>query len=454
METSLRDYQQTIYDNVKHRFVVGNKRVLVVAPCGAGKSYLFAAMTERASSKGNVLILCHRRELIKQHKELFSDLGILSSNIRIESVFTEVNHLGEYPTPSMIIVDEAHLSRADSWQKVLSYYNTYMVGFSGTPCRLDNKPLGDIYEYMVEGPTVSWLILNKYLAPYKYYAPMTVDTDNITVRAGDYSIVELDKLMRDRVIYGNVIENYKKYANGLKTIVYCTSIKHAQEVASVFIENGFSAASIDSTVENAERDQIMEDFRNGKITVLCNCGIISEGISIPDCTCCMLLRPTESLALNTQQSMRCMRYRPGKTAIIIDCVGNYVRHGLPDTRHEWSLTVPPKKRKIMDEKCNFTIRVCQKCFRPFKTADKCPWCGAEYVLNKKEIEAREEVRLAEIKAAEIERIEAEKKRERMEQGMCKTQDDLIKLFVSRGMNPRAAWYRATMIIKGRNVKRC
>lgn len=446
----LREYQKNIYDKVRDCFVDGKKRVLVVAPCGAGKSYLFAAMTERASSKGAVLILCHRRELIDQHKQLFSDLGITSNNIRIESVFTEVNHLGEYPTPSMIVVDEAHLSRADSWQRVLSYYNTYTVGFSGTPCRLDNKPLGDLYEVMVETVDVAWLIEHKYLSPYKYYAPMTVDTDNITVRAGDYSVVELDALMRDRVIYGNVIENYKKYANGLKTIVYCTSIKHAQEVASVFVENGFSAASIDSTVENSSRSQIMKDFRSGKITVLCNCGIISEGISIPDCTCVMLLRPTESLALNTQQAMRCMRYRPGKTAIIIDCVGNYARHGLPDTKHEWSLTVPPKKRRVMDEKCNFTIRVCQKCFRPFKTADKCPWCGAAYVLDKKEIEARKEVELAEIKAAEIARIEEQKKRERMEQGMCKTQGELERLFISRGMSRQAAWYRASMIMRARN----
>lgn len=449
MKLNLRPYQQNIYDRVRDCFASGKKRVLVVAPCGAGKSYLFAAMTERASQKGRVLILCHRRELIKQHKYLFSELGILSDNIRIESVFTEVNHLGENSTPSMIIVDEAHLSRAASWQTVINYYDTYTVGFSGTPCRLDNKPLGDLYDVMVESVSVSWLIQNKYLSPYRYYAPMTVDTENVTVRAGDYSIVEIDEIMRDRVIYGNVIENYKRYADGMKTIVYCTSIKHAQEVAAVFSANGYSAASIDSTVESRERDEIMDKFRSGEITVLCNCGIISEGISIPDCSCCILLRPTESLALHTQQSMRCMRYRPDKTAIIIDCVGNYVRHGLPDTDHEWSLTTPPKKRRVIDEKCNFTIRVCQKCFRPFKTADTCPWCGAAYVLDKKEIQSREEVRLAEIKEAEIERIQEQKKRERMEQGMCKTQDELVRLFISRGMKPNAAWFRAKMIMNGR-----
>ena len=450
----LRDYQHTLYKQVYNQFLCGKKRVLVVAPCGAGKSFLFAAMAESATKRGNtVLILCHRHELIEQHKQLFADLGISTDNIRIESIFTEVNHLGEHGTPNLIIVDEAHLSKANSWQKTLEYYNTFVVGFSGTPTRLDNKPLGDIYEVMVESVSVKWLIEHHYLAPYDYIAPMSVDTDNLTVNCGDYSIVDLDRLMCDRVIYGNVIENYKKFADNEKTIVYCTSIKHAREVAQSFRNAGYSAESIDSSIESKRRDRVMDDFRNGKITILCNCGIISEGISITDCAVCILLRPTQSLALHTQQSMRCMRYAPNKVAKIIDCVGNYVRHGLPDTEHDWSLTEMPKKRKVMDEQCNYTIRVCQECFRPFKTADVCPWCGAEYHLDPKEIKAREEVELQRITAEKMAEIEAQKKQARMEQGRCQTFEELRDLFVSRGAKWGAACYRARIIIESRQNKK-
>ena len=81
----------------------------------------------------------------------------------------------------------------------------------------------------------------------------------------------------------------------------------------------------------------MNAFKRGEITVLCNIGIVSEGVSIDEVTCCMLLRPTESVALGVQQMMRCMRYLPGKTAKIIDFVGNYTRIGLPDDDREWSL---------------------------------------------------------------------------------------------------------------------
>lgn len=447
----LREYQSEIYNGVIREFLNGHKRVLVVAPCGAGKSFLFAAMCAGAAQKNNsVLVLAHRHELIDQHVALFEKLSIPMDNIRIESVFTEVHHLGEHGKPSLIVVDEAHLSHAKSWQKIIEYYDTYVIGFSGTPCRLDGKPLGDIYETMVESVSVAWLIDNHYLAPYKYYAPMTVDTSGLSVVCGDYKAVDLDKLMRDRKIYGDVIENYRKFANGLKTIVYCTSIKHAQDVAAEFNANGFRAESIDSTVNTKERARTMDAFRRGDITILCNCGIISEGISIDDCAAVMLLRPTESLALNTQQSMRCMRYAPNKTAVIIDCVGNYVRHGLPDTEHEWSLSAAPKKRRVIDEKCNLTIRVCGKCFRPFKTANICPWCGAKYELAREEISARRDVELQEIRAAEMERISEEKRRLRIEQGKCKTVDELVNLFVSRGASRGAAWYRAKMIINGRN----
>ena len=450
----LRDYQHTLYKQVYNQFLCGKKRVLVVAPCGAGKSFLFAAMAESAIKRGNtVLILCHRHELIEQHKQLFADLGISTDGIRIESIFTEVNHLGEHGTPNLIIVDEAHLSKANSWQKTLEYYNTFVVGFSGTPTRLDNKPLGDIYEVMVESVSVKWLIEHHYLAPYDYIAPMSVETDNLTVNCGDYSIVDLDCLMCDRVIYGNVIENYKKYANNEKTIVYCTSIKHAREVAETFRNAGYTAESIDSSIESKRRDRVMEDFRNGKITILCNCGIISEGISITDCAVCILLRPTQSLALHTQQSMRCMRYAPNKVAKIIDCVGNYVRHGLPDTEHDWSLTEMPKKRRVMDEQCNYTIRVCQTCFRPFKTADVCPWCGAEYHLDPKEIKAREEVELQRITAEKMAEIEQQKKQARMEQGRCQTFEELRDLFIARGAKWGAACYRARIIIESRKNKK-
>ena len=104
-----------------------------------------------------------------------------------------------------------------------------------------------------------------------------------------------------------------------------------------FAEAGIKAAHIDGETSAYERQRIIDDFRAGNIKILCNVDLISEGFDVPDCSCVIMLRPTQSLVLYTQQSMRCMRYQPHKRAVIIDHVGNYTRFGMPDADRAWKL---------------------------------------------------------------------------------------------------------------------
>ena len=439
----LRDYQIDLLSKTVEAFKQGFHRPLVVAPCGAGKSYLFAEMIRRTD--GEVLVLTHRQELKQQHEKLLRDLNI--TNARVSMILTEANRLGTYPTPKLIVADEAHLSRSNSWVKVIEYYNTYTVGLSATPCRMDGKPLSSVYDVLIEGVDVKWLIENKRLAPYEYYAPTLVDTSNLRVQCGDYVISDLEQLMNERAIYGNVIENYRKYAQGERTIVYCVSVKHAERTCESFNNAGIRSAFLSANTPSKERQKIMDDFRNGVITVLCNVGIISEGISIDEVTCCMLLRPTESIALGIQQMMRCMRYKPGKTAIIVDCVSNFLRVGLPDDDRNWSLTDTVTKRKQMNENGDFYIRCCPECFLTFKTSDVCPYCGAEYPLHPREIKAHEEIELARITAEEVEKVEKVKRAARIEQGRANSFEELVKLGRSRGYKNPAFW--ASQVLRGR-----
>ena len=440
---TLRDYQIHLLCKTVEAFERGFHRPLVVAPCGAGKSYIFAEMIRR--TKGEVLVLTHRQELKQQHEELLRGLGI--TNARVSMILTEANRLGKYPTPKLIITDEAHLSRSNSWVKVLEYYNTYTVGLTATPIRLDGRPLGDIYDILVSGVDTKWLIENGRLAPYEYYAPTLVDTTNLATRYGDYVVSDLEKIMNERAIYGNVIETYKKYAPGERSICYCVSVTHARATADAFNSAGISAEFIHSGTPTGRRKEIMEDFRNGKILVLVNVGIISEGISIDEVTCCMLLRPTESIALGIQQMMRCMRYMPGKTAKILDFVGNFTRIGTPDEEHSWSLNDTPPRKKAIDENGNFYIRCCPECFLTFATAPKCPYCGADYPLHPREIQAHEEIELKRITLEETERIEKEKKAARIEQGKAQSFEELVRLGRSRGYKNPAYW--AAKVMRGR-----
>lgn len=439
----LRPYQLDLFQKTQAAFMQGHRRPVVVAPCGAGKSYLFAEMVRK--TRGEALVLTHRQELKEQHERLFRNLGI--ENVRVAMILTEANRLGEYPTPALIVADEAHLSRSNSWMKVIQHYDTWTVGMTATPVRLDGKPLGDVFDTMVEGVDVRWLIDHQNLAPYEYYAPTAIETDGLRTVAGDYVVSDLEKLMNERAIYGDVIKTYRRFAPRERAIAYCVSVSHARLVSEAFDSAGIRAEAISAGTLPRRRQEIMEAFRRGDITVLCNVGIISEGVSIDEVTCCMLLRPTESVALGIQQMMRCMRYLPGKTAKIIDFVGNYTRIGLPDDERMWSLGEPLKRKPRTDGNGDFYIRSCPECYMTFKTAPICPFCGTEYPLHPREIKAREEIELKRITAEEMARVEAEKKKARMEQGRAQTFEELVAIGKAKGYKNPAYW--ATQVMRGR-----
>ena len=439
----LRDYQTELLNKIFFSFREGYRRPLVVAPCGAGKSYLFVELIKR--TRGEALILTHRQELKEQHERLMEELG--AKNARVAMILTEANRLGQYRTPELIVTDEAHLSRSNSWMKVINYYNTYTVGFTATPVRLDGKPLGDIFDTLITGVDARWLIENRRLAPYEYYAPTLIDTTGLRTVAGDYVVSDLERLMNERAIYGDVIDSYFRIAPGERSICYCVSVNHAKETAQAFNDAGIRAEYLSAGTPTRQRKAVMEAFREGRFTVLCNVGIIAEGISIPEVSCCMLLRATESVALAVQSQSRCLRYLPGKTAKILDFVGNYLRVGLPDDDREWSLDKPVRKRRDMDENGNFYIRCCPECYMTFPTAPICPFCGTEYPLHPREIQAKQDIKLQRITAEEAARVEEAKKKSRIEQGRANTFEELVRLGKQRGYKNPAYW--AAQVMRGR-----
>lgn len=438
----LREYQQNLLARIFSSIAGGHRRPLVVAPCGAGKSYIFAELARR--TRGEVLVLVHRNELKQQHMELFDSLDI---SARVETYQTEYRRLGSNPRPRLLIVDEAHLSRSQTWQQIIEYYDTYTTGFSATPVRMDGLPLGDIFNDLITGVDTRWLIEHHYLAPYEYYAPMTVDTSEVRVSCGDYVISDLEQLMTERCIYGDIVENYHRFAAGERTIAYCVSVRHARSVAEAFRAAGIRAEALSAETPARERKRIIDGFRAGEITILCNCTLLSEGISINEVSCVMLLRPTESVALGIQQMMRCMRYLPGKTAKIVDMVGNYLRVGLPDEEREWSLSEPVRKRRELSPEGNYYIRTCPECYMVFPTAPVCPFCGTKYPLSPREIQAQKDIELARITAEEAERVAEAKRKSRIEQGRAATFEELVRLGKQRGYKNPAFW--AAQVMRGR-----
>jgi superfamily II DNA or RNA helicase len=395
-------------------------------------------------AKGNVLVLAHRHTLISQHKELLESLGVLTNKVRVESVFTEANRLDEYkPTDvDLIIIDEAHLSEAKSYRKVCEYYNCRRVLFTATPARLDGKPL-TLADTLITGITANELIKMGAISDYDYYAPdLNINTDNVDMVAGEYNNGQLSELMCQSAIYGDILKYYCTLGENRQAIAYCTSVKHSEQTAKMFNDNGISAVSIDGSMSQKERNKKMDMFRNGKVQILCNCNLISEGVTLPNASVALLLRPTMSLPLFIQQACRVLTPVEGKRSIIIDYVNNVQRHGLPTDNHEWSLSKSVEKRKQHNDDGTLSIRQCSECFRCFKTANKCPYCGYEYEVKGRELKAVKEVELKKIEATEKAEQEKQKKLARMEVGQCRTIADLQKIAKERGYAPGWVWQMA------------
>jgi flagellar biosynthesis/type III secretory pathway protein FliH len=142
-----------------------------------------------------------------------------------------------------------------------------------------------------------------------------------------------------------------------------------------------------------------------------------------------------------------MRYQTNKTATIIDCVGNYSRNPLPDAEVEWSLTQSVKKKSRINTEGDFFIRTCPKCYKVFKTAPVCPYCGEVYPLHPREIKAHEDIELSRIRAEEAERAQEERKKARIEQGMAQSFEALIALGRAKGYKNPAYW--AQQVMRGR-----
>ena len=434
----LRPYQSELVEELRAAWREGYKAPCIVLPCGGGKSVILAETARRTAANGKrVLFLVHRRELVEQIVRTFIGWGVDMRLCDVMMVQTASRRIAKLKKPALIMTDENHHSSAQSYKKIYERFSDVLrVGVTATPVRLGGEGLGDINDKLIIGISAKQLIKNKCLSPYDYYAPDICDLTGIRTRMGEYLASDIERAMTKNAVFGDVIAYYRKLADGKKAICYCAGVKHSKAMAESFSAAGIPAAHIDGETEKNELSPIISDFRCGRIQILCNVDLISEGFDVPDCECAILLRPTKSLTLYIQQAMRCMRYRENKRAVIIDHVGNYARFGLPDDDREWSLEKNPKKLR---EQCDeIKVKMCPECFLTFSPPDNsekiiCPHCG--HVFEKKERRGLEE------KSAELHKIEGFKLRFDKPEN-CHSYDELLEYAKQHGYKRGWAYYKA------------
>ncbi len=363
-DTTLRQYQK---DNKEKIYEVWETKrsVMLQMPTGTGKTRLFSSIIkdiESYSDSNNVdisiLVMVHRMELIDQivktlltHYNLKS--GVIQAGYRqspelclqVASVQTLSRRLEKWAEKrfDFIIVDEAHHVPAESYIKIINAFpDAKILGVTATPYRLNGEGFTDIFDELIVSPSVKEFIDMGVLSKYDYYSvrpnsEIQRELDKIRIyQGGDYTDADMTRVCDNDHIRAQVVETYLKYAKGKKGIIYTINKEHNYNLCCDFRRNGIRTVAIDSNTPTEIRLKYIDDFKNGKIDIICNVNIFSEGFDCPDIEFIQLARPTQSLSMYLQQVGRGLRIAKGKEkCLFLDNVGLYNRFGFPSAKRKW-----------------------------------------------------------------------------------------------------------------------
>lgn len=451
----LRPYQAIAMADIQNAYRSGKRAPLLCSPTGSGKSAMTKYMLGRTRKR--VLYLCHRAELMDMVCDDLAAEGIAhgvigpghgaplrhTHQISVGMMQTVSRRLDKLPAFDWVISDEAHLAMAPTWLKILQHFKgAWHLGMSATPCRLDGKGLGEFYDQIVYGPSVRELTDRGYLSPCRVFAPAN-DVALVKKSGSDFNMDDAARLLDKAAITGSAVAQLRKLAPGRRAIVFCCTREHADHVAEQFRAEGFAAANIDGSMTAAQRAQRLADFRTGRLTVLTNVELLTTGFDCPQIEVGIFLRPTQSLALYLQMVGRILRIAPGKAdAVLLDHVGNVLRHGMPDEAREWTLEGRAKRSAPPP------VRQCPKCYAAFRPAPKCPACTFVFpVVARARATAERDGDLTELSgdeaAARLRRLRDAPLKELLK--AAKTREALEEIRKARGYHP--AWTARMLAFK-------
>lgn len=413
MTFKLRPYQSETITNILDSMRRGNKRIIVQQPPRTGKTVIMAEIARKTTSKGNrVMFIIHRKEVLAQAKTTFRKQDVNMNLATMGMVQTLTRRVNKLTEPQLILIDEAHHALAKSYQRILQVFpEAYILYFTATPIRTGHDQLDQIADDIIVGKSIKWLTQHGFLAPFKYYGLGDIDRSKLRKAHGDYSSDSMDEAISHQ-IYGHIVQQYQRLANGKQAVVYCHSIESAKKVTEQFTQAGITAAEIDGDTDSKVRDRLVQKFRDQQLTILANVNLFTEGVDLPNVDCVIMARPTSSLALYLQFSMRCLNPREGKTAIIIDHVDNFLNFGLPNNDWDWNEAIKTRdKRKQPKQDNGPAICQCKFCFGAFYRKEMqdscCPLCGHRLDPEKKDY------KIVNVDLQEIKENQAIKRRKQM-----------------------------------------
>lgn len=397
----LRPYQKDSVEKSRKSLTQGNRRVLIQAATGAGKTITACEIIRLAKEKGSrVWFLAPRRELVTQAHQELADYGVESSiymaginfsysRVVVASIDTIASRydINELPETDLVIVDEAHLFLSPKRLELLNKWSekAIVLGLTATPARPNGQGLGVFYDDLQLSWTIEQLIRSGYLVSPRYFAPSKPDLTAVKVgrQTREYNEKQLNTVMNQPELIGDIVDNWFKLAAWKSTVVFCCSKAHSRAVCQEFLDKGVSAEHVDADTPQDERAEIFARVKSGETKVLCNVFIASYGLNIPTLEVAVIARPTKSLILYMQIIGRVLRPSEGKTeALIIDHSGCIEEHGFVEDVTGWSLEgddISERVAKAKEEAGTPKEITCFECLTVFSGQRECPSCGHQMI---------------------------------------------------------------------------
>ncbi len=377
----------------------GHKATVLQAPTGAGKtiigSFFVSKMLEHASWR--TLVLAHRREIIDQTAEKLRlmDLptGVImagrkadfSRSVQVASVDTLDSWVRrqhcDWPTADMLWIDEAHRAMGARYQRIIAEYmarGAVLLGTTATPIRTDGVGLGRSFEHMVRTPDIPWMIENGFLVPIQYKVGLIPDVKGVKIAGdGDYDARQLQAVVDQKMLVGNIVEQWLKHAQGRPTMVFAAGVQHSIHVMESFKAAGIRCAHIDADTKLEERAMVKAGIESGAIQVITNAAVYVEGTDIPPISCVVIAQPTKSISKYKQMGGRGMRTSPGKDdLLVLDHAGVVYRHGRLEMEFDWVLTqgremMEKHAKQLGKQRVDFHCPECDTIY----SGPTCPKCG-------------------------------------------------------------------------------
>jgi DNA repair protein RadD len=428
---TLRPRQLQALTDLRQAYATGARAPILVAPTGFGKTAAAVEIVRNAVAKGRrVWFLAHLEEILDDTTErlLAADISFgqirsgrsvdYSSPVQVVMVQTAVSRLNELPWPDLIIIDECHLAVADSYVKVINAVGRpLLMGLTGTPQRLDNRGLIEVFDRLVLTCSTFELMQEGLLAKVRLFNPGT---------SGALS-------GKGSIAVGDALSHWKRECQGRRGVAFCMSIAHSEAIADQWNRAGYRAMAVHGRSSKEDRKRAIRGLRSGDLDLVACAKLWIAGVDVPEIDAVLWLRKTSSLVDWLQGCGRGMRIAPGKKdLIILDHVGNSAPNRLdhPLVEREWSLHGHAKKKRD----AALSVKVCPVCFSAMPSAARvCPDCGHEFVVERRELQT--------VDGELVEVTSVERKRE---QAQANTLDELIAIGRRRGMKSPAGWARHVM----------